>query len=376
MRGGLREKQSGVWEVRIEAGRDPITGRRRQLSRTVRGTKQEAERVLNALVSDADAGLTTGTDATFRFLCEEWLALTGAELSPTTLRRYRGLLSKQIYPALGDRPVSSIRTNDLDRLYLGLVTTRGLAPATVRQVHAVIRRAFKQAVTWGWIANNPAANASPPRVPKPELSPPDVAQVAAFLERAKVDDPALGRILHVLASTGARRGELCALRWRDLDVDRQSLSIERSIIEVAGGLSEKDTKTHSSRRIALDPGTIAVFEQQRIDATRLAKLADADLTAESFIFSTEPGGETPLPPDSVTKRFQKLRDSLGLGRVRLHDLRHFTATRLIAAGVPIRTVSGRLGHANPSTTLAVYAHFVEASDQDAAAVMGDLLSPP
>jgi hypothetical protein len=82
MRGGLREEQPGVWEVRIEAGRDPVTGRRRQLSRTVRGTKQEAERVLNALASDADAGLTTGSDATFRYLCEKLLALTGAELSP------------------------------------------------------------------------------------------------------------------------------------------------------------------------------------------------------------------------------------------------------------------------------------------------------
>jgi integrase len=215
----------------------------------------------------------------------------------------------------------------------------------------------------------------PQRVPKAELSPPDVAQVAAFLERAKVDDPALGRILHVLASTGARRGELCALRWRDLDVDRQSLSIERSVIEIAGGLSEKDTKTHSSRRIALGPGTLTVFEQQHIDAARLAKLAEAHLTGDSFIFSAEPGGATPPPPDSMAKRFQKLRDSLGLGRIRLHDLRHFTATRLIAAGVPIRTVSGRLGHANPSTTLAVYTHFVEARDQDAATVMGDLLSP-
>jgi len=93
------------------------------------------------------------------------------------------------------------------------------------------------------------------------------------------------------------------------------------------------------------------------------------------VFSHEPGGLIPWTPGNVTKRFQTVREALGYDNVRLHDLRHFTATRLIAAGVPVRTVSGRLGHANPSTTLSVYAHFVEASAQAAAEVMGGLLGP-
>lgn len=91
------------------------------------------------------------------------------------------------------------------------------------------------------------------------------------------------------------------------------------------------------------------------------------------MFSPEPDGARPWTPDHLTKAFQSIRTKLGLHTVRLHDLRHFAATRLLAAGVPVRTVSGRLGHANPSTTLSVYAHFLEASDQAAAAIMGDLL---
>ena len=373
MRGGLREKTPGVWEVRFEAGRDPLTGRRRQVSRTVRGTKRDAQQVLNALVADADAGRVSSSTATFRQLADEWLALAGGDLSPTTLRRYRGLLDKRILPALGARPIHSIRPNELDRLYQGLVNEAGLAPGSVRQVHAVIRRAFRQALRWGWVASNPAALATPPRATRSNLSPPEPDQVLALIERASATEPAFGRFLHIATATGARRGEVCALRWRSLDLDHGTLTLERSIIEVPGGLAEKDTKTHASRRIALDAHTLAVFEEQRRDALRLAAQAESTLTESSYVFSFEPDGLVPWAPDYVTKRFQTLRSSLGYNSLRLHDLRHFAATRLLAAGVPVRTVSGRLGHANAATTLTVYAHFLAASDQDAAEVMGSLL---
>ena len=375
MSGSLRQKTKRVWEVRFDGGRDPLTGRRRQISRSVRGSKRDAQQVMNALVAEADAGGFIGTSTTFEQLCIQWLALAENDLSPTTLRRYKNLLSKRILPALGSRRVNSIRTVDLDRLYLGLSNDVGLAPATVRQAHAVIRRAFRQAVRWGWIASNPATNATPPRLVRADLSPPNVDQVGKLLQQASTDDPDLGRFLHVAASTGARRGEICALRWRNLDAKLNTLTIERSIIEIPGGIAEKDTKNHANRRMALDPGTLSVLEEQRRDALKRAAQSGAKLTDESFIFSREPDGLIPWIPGNVTRRFQSLRRALGYDSMRLHDLRHFTATRLMAAGVPVRTVSGRLGHANPSTTLSVYSHFVAASDQVAASVMGDLLSP-
>jgi integrase len=373
VRGGLRQKDPGTWEVRLEAGRDPVTGRRRQISRTIHGTKREAQQVLNRLLANADIDQGGRTNATFETLSNQWLDLVKNDLSPTTIHRYRNLLKNRILPALGNGQVHSIRTNDLDRLYLGLVNEVGLAPATVRQAHAIIRRAFRQAVLWGWIAVNPAINATPPRVSKSDPSPPDVGQVASLLEKAAESDPELSRFLHVAASTGARRGEVCALRWSNFDPKLRTLTIEHSIVDLPGGLVEKDTKTHVSRRMAIDPGTATVFEEQRRCALERAREAGSCISLESFIFSSEPDGLTPWVPGSVTKRFQRLRDSLGYDRMRLHDLRHFTATRLIAAGVPVRTVSGRLGHSNPSTTLSVYAHFVEASDQAAASVMEELL---
>lgn len=373
MRGGLREKTPGVWEVRLESGRDPVTGRRRQVSRSVHGTKREAQRILNGLLAEAEISQGGRTAANFKQLSDQWLALVQNDLSPTTVHRYKNLLKNRILPALGDRSVHSIRTNDLDRLYLGLVNEAGLAPATVRQAHAIIRRAFRQAVLWGWIATNPAVNATPPRIAKSNPSPPDAEQVGALLLKAAESDPELSRFLHVAATTGARRGEVCALRWTNFDAKLRTLTIERSIADLPGGLVEKDTKTHISRRMALDPGTAEVLEEQRSTMSELATESGFRFSQDSFIFSNEPDGLTPWVPGSVTKRFQKLRDALGYDKMRLHDLRHFTATRLIAAGVPVRTVSGRLGHSDPSTTLSVYAHFVQASDEVAAGVMGDLV---
>jgi integrase len=286
----------------------------------------------------------------------------------------------RIFPAIGDRPVNKITTDDLDQLYRGLVNQIGLSPTTVRQINAIIRRAFRQAVILGWIATNPAANVTPPRMTKPKLSPPNAAQVDELLNYTRRQNPELGHFLHIAASTGARRGEMCALRWSNLDPKRMTLTIERSIAEVPGGIREKSTKTHAERRISLDPDTLAVFEAQKAIVTNRAKLVGMKIVANAYVFSREPDCLIPMTPGTITKQFQAVRDALGFDNMRLHDLRHFAATRMMTAGIPVRTVAGRLGHANPSTTLSVYTHFVEASDQDAAAVMGNIRtereSPP
>jgi integrase len=358
------------------SGIDPVTNKYRQISKTVRGNKTQARQALNKYVAEAQEGRYDGTSSTFGQLVVKWLTLTKNDLSPTTLRTYRNLLKNHILPGLEDRPVNAIKSSDLDMLYVNLSNRVGLSPASVRQIHAIIRRAFRQAVMWGWVATNPAANATPPRLVKPKLSPPSAAQVDELLRVADEHDPEFGHFLHISASTGARRGEVCALRWSNLDSKRMTLTIERSIAEVPGGLKEKDTKTHQNRRIALDAETLEVFEAQRAIAIERASQVGMKIAPDAFVFSREPDCQTPWTPGNVTNQFQAIRDQLGLKRTRLHDLRHFAVTRLMTAGIDVRTVSGRHGHANASTTLSVYAHFVEASDQDAALVMGNLRSQP
>ncbi len=375
MSGRIRSRGPGVWEVSIEAGRDPVTGRRRQLSRRVHGNKRDAQRLLNSLASEADAGRFVGTSAvTFEMLVAKWLETAKKNLSPTTLRTYRSLLSNWALPALGDRSIASIQTSDLDALYGGLTDRFNLSSSTVRQVHAIVRRAFRQAILWGWVAVNPATNATPPRQTKTDLSPPSPAQVGELINAAYARDPEVGNFLHIAATTGARRGEICAIRWRNIDTKLKTLTIESAIVEVPGGIEERDTKTHSNRRLALDDDTLKVFESQRRIAQDRAAWVGAEVSQDAYVFSHEPSGSIAWTPTNMTKHFVAIRNSLGYDTMRLHDLRHFAATRLIAEGVPVRTVSGRLGHANPSTTLSVYTHFVEASDHVAAGIMGRIMA--
>jgi integrase len=168
---------------------------------------------------------------------------------------------------------------------------------------------------------------------------------------------------------------LCALRWSDVELDGLAITLSRGIVgERNDSLIEKDTKTHASRRISIDEQTCALLEQQRARARERAAAVNGELGDDAFVFSDDVLGRLPWRPSRVTAAFIRLRSDVGLQGVRLHDLRHFAATRLLAAGVPVRTVSGRLGHANPATTLNVYAAWLEESDQAAAAVLSDLIS--
>jgi integrase len=375
---GFIRRRGDAWQVIVYAGRDPVTGRKRQVSRNVRGTKRDAQAVRAQLLVEVGKGQHEGSDVTFGELVERWYEMAAPDWSPSTATERRRLLDRVILPRMGRVRLQKLRTADLDRLYRELRASGGhqgrpLAPATVRKVHVVVRRALQQAVRWGWLSTNPAVHASPPRVPRHEITPPSPEAIERLLELAEDEDPYLAVLVRLAAATGARRGELCALRWSDLDLDTGTLLIARAMVHGPDGVVERGTKTHAARRIALDRATTGVLAEHRRRCTERALACGVGFGDDARLFSFEPDGSRPWRPDVVTKRFDKLRRKAGIGSVRLHDLRHFVATRLIAAGVPVRTVSGRLGHANAATTLNVYSAFVEASDRDAADVLGDLL---
>ena len=271
---------------------------------------------------------------------------------------------------------SELTPAELDRFYRHLLTVgaaRGpYAPATIRRVHGIIRRALTQGVRWGWLSHNPALDASPPRVPLRDLKPPTPDEVVRLFQLAQKSDPELATFIVLAASSGARRGELVALRWRDLDFDRDTLSIERGVVLVDGKLIEQGTKTHQSRRVTLDAGTVATLKEHKARAEANARAAGTRITKDSFVFSRTIDGSIPWRPDATTRDFRVLCKKAGVTGVRLHDLRHYVATRLLASGIDVRTVAGRLGHRNPATTLNVYAHFVPEADRDAAAALGVL----
>jgi integrase len=368
----MRERRPGVWELIVQLPRDATSARARQLSRTVSGTKREAQRALAAMVAEVAAGKVSATTMTMGELLTRWLDHVEEQLAATTVREYRRLVATRIGPDLGSLSLRRITTQRLDTYYAGLARQHGLSPATVRHIHAVLRGSLGQAVRWGWIPTNPAVSASPPKLRTREITPPAMTDTRALLEAADEQDVEFGALLHVLAATGARRGEVCGLRWSDLDVESGTLSIRRSVASVAGGTIVKDTKTHAARRIAIDADTMAGLVRHRARMELRARACAVELPPDAFMFTSGDGAE-PLHPDTITGGFQRLCRRVGLSGVRLHDLRHLHATQLLAAGVPVRTVSGRLGHADAATTLNVYAHFLEASDRQAADVIGGLL---
>ena len=375
MRGSLREKRDGYWEVRIDAGVDRLTGKRVQVSRSVEGSRRDAERVLNTLISKHEtASIGGSTTATLSQLLAAWIEQVEGDLAYHTIKGYRRLIVNHIEPSLGAIKLRKLDVATLDSFYRAL-TKKNLAPATVRQAHAVIRSALKQGVKWDWIPINVAEKASPPRLRKATTKTPEPVDVSRLVERAAAGRyPEFATLLHLAVITGARRGELCGLRWSDLDTKRAELLIQRSMYETTEReILEKDTKTHQARRIALDDGTMRELERHRTWMESRSEFCGVALDTHAYLFSDHESGIEPWRPDRVSLAFRRLCAELELPGIRFHDLRHFAATNLLAAGIDVRTVSGRLGHANAATTLGTYAHFVGAADRHAADVLGKVV---
>jgi len=375
VRGAKRKRREGVWELRVYVGRDPVTGKERQVSRTFHGGSREADQALRDLVEKYGDSPPDGFGATVGQLLDRWLdECERMDLSPTTMRTYRAQIKQTIRPRLGKVVLSRLTPKQLDDLY-GDMKADGLSPKTIRNHHAIISSALHQAVRWGWVKQNVADRAKPPRISLGRVTAPSVEAVRSVIEAAEERDPRLAPLLMLAALTGMRRGELCALRWTDVDLDRGELEVSRSVVVVPGGLAEKGTKTHRSRRVALDDVGIALLRHHRANVDDWARQAEVVVPDNAHVFSHAVDGSKPFRPDNVTGFFTRVRDSLGLHDVRLHDLRHFTATQLIGAGVDVRTVAGRLGHSDPSVTLRVYSHALEERDRAAADIMGRVLSP-
>jgi integrase len=298
-------------------------------------------------------------------LCDAWFRHVEPDLSASVAPEYRRLLDRRILPRFGAVPLDELTPADLDAWYAelrtGAIGQRPLAANSVRRIHAVLRRALNQGVRWEWCTENPADRASPPRVRRTDMAVPDPTTVARLLAEAQRTNPALACFLRLAATTGARRGELCALRWDDVNLIAHVLTIGHGVVEhPTRGLVVQDTKTHAVRRLALDAGTVAALTEHCQDEA-----------AERWVFTHD--GSQPWRPHYVTLAFTRLRNRAGLEKFRLHDLRHFAATQLLAGGQDIRTVAGRLGHADASVTLGTYAHFVAVADQKAADLLGRLL---
>jgi integrase len=243
----------------------------------------------------------------------------------------------------------------------GGVGGRPLAAGTLARVHVVLRAAFSQAMRWGWIWDNAAERAHRIVHVSPELRPPTPDEVRALLYHVVERDPQLHALLVLAAFTGARRAQLLGLRWHNVHLAARRVSFSAGWVEGPDGPVLTTTKTKRRHVVDIDPTTLDVL----VD---LAAQRGCKAEPHAFVFSDD-DGVTAWKPNRVTKAFIHHRRAAGLRPFRLHDLRHFMATEMLHAGVPLVIVSRRLDHRRVSTTLDKYAHAVPGGDAQAAVTL-------
>ena len=369
--GSLTEIRPGVWRLRVYTGIHPVTGRPTQTSRTIhtakRGGKSEAQAALDALRAEVMGPGTMDANSTLSDLLDRWLAhLERQDKAPATIETYRHHIDKRIRPRLGALKLYQVTAQELDRFYVDLLET--LSVGTIQLHHSILTGALSQAVKWDMVGTNAAKRASPPKGRTVDREVLSTADVVRLIRAAEEDDQDYAMAISLMAFLGCRRGEVCGLRWEDVDWTLQTVTIRRSLGPApGGGQREGSTKTHRGRVVSVE-GWPALHIYQDLQRERVGREPDGWLVSPN-------GGVTSMDPKRVSEYVpalgRKLKPPL---RVTPHMLRHWAASYLTAEGTNVRTVSNRLGHASTQMTLDTYTHALPAQDVEAARILAEALS--
>ncbi len=366
----MRQRSPGSWELRVFLGRDS-SGKRRYPSRTVRGDKAAAEEALTAMVQSL--GLRP-EEATVGQVLERWFEEAKRSMKASTVATTRVILDAHLLPDIEEVPLAELHTERVEALYRQLAQSggrrgRGLSGATVRRAHSVLHRGLAQAVEWGWLKANPARAAS-----LPDLSTRQPASVTPLvLQRlpahAQEVDERLGLFIRLAAVTGARRAQLLALRWWDLDFSSQAVRVVKPATRAAS-----QTSVSERRQLSLDAVTVEMLKAHKRRAEPTADACGVRLAEDAFVFSDSVDSLLSWPPSSVTQAFARLAERAGVPEVRLDDLRHFAVAHLVSTGADARSVAARVW-SNVPWPSQLASEAPTDVDREAAEVLGQLLEP-
>ncbi len=378
------------WRLRVYVGTD-AKGRPVFRSKNFQGTVRERDTEMRSLIEEASSGRSIDhDDATVADLFDRWLA--NVPHAPSTRQGYDSKIRTYLRPAFGAVKVMALRPEMIDRAYRGW-EREGKAPATVLQCHRILGAAFHQAVRWGWVNGNPVALATPPSLHRPRLTAMPPSELAMILDAA-IAKEGVGGVMPVAiglgAVTGARRGELCALRWSDLGsavgTADAEFAIARSLTRLIGQTPILGpTKTHAERSVAIGAAGRDILARRWEKQARYAEHARTALRPDAFVLSRSPDGSEPCLPDGLSHGFADLveglwprpfrpnRKRVGKPRRHFHDLRHFCATEMVAAGIDVVSGAGRLGHKQVATFTDFYAAAKRDRDQAAARALASSL---
>lgn len=375
------QKRGNRWRVVVQAGRDPITGRRHQLSASA-STEREAVRLERQLRLQAD-GHAVGA-VTLAELVDEWWA-SRPRLAATSLVNYRENLQNHILPLLGRRKLLELRPRMIAAFLRHLTEEKSLSPATVRKVRTVLSAVMSYAAAMEYVESNPVMKVPPPQLPPSSRIAPTIEETARLLLAAEEHDADFLAFLWVAAEEGGRRGETLALRWSDIDFEHGTLTISRTVTTGEDGVQIRPTtKSGKPRTIAISAISISHLRELRDRVERrMTEAAGAPMKVDKddLVFSGGEGSRRtlldgqPWKPTSTSRRFARLKDLANVRpEIDLHGLRHTMITELLAVGVDPRTVMGRAGHRSEATTMGIYAKVRPAVDAAAAEMWGQILN--
>lgn len=385
MRGYTAKKGNRYYAV-IYEGVDPATGKERRRWYPAGTRKADADKLVTELVKRHNDGEYRAPDKiTFGgYLTERWLPGQRSQLKSTTFHSYESNIRLHVLPTLGNVPLGRLAPQDLDALYGRLLESGrrnksgdgpGLSPSSVRYVHRILRKALGDAVRKGTLTRNPAALADPPKRStkkrEGEMRVWTSAHLQTFL--SSLNGQRLAPAFVLAAHTGMRRGEVAGLRWSDIDLEAKLIHVRQNAVVVNYEMRLTDVKTTNGRRtIDVNDDVVRALQAWRRKQAEERLLLGAGYEDHDLVFARPDG--SPTHPELFSSTFDRIVDRSALPRIRLHDLRHTHATLLLKAGVPIKVVSERLGHATASFTLDVYGWVLPGMQAEAAAVFSRLMA--
>jgi len=372
--GHIRQRTPGSWELRYTLGTDAASGTRRTATTKVRGNRRAAEKELRRLLRTLDTGEHVDPSRmTVRQWLETWLIAVRQEVSPKTYERYSEIVRHFLVPALGNLQLTKLGPTHIQIAYNDLANdgrrdgkSGGLSARTRCHIHRILHSALGRAVEQQVLARNPA-EAFRKRLPRVErrelttLTTEQSARLLAAIKHTRVYWPVL-----LALSTGMRRGEVFALRWKNVDLENGALRVMESVEQTKEGIRFKAPKTERTRVITLP--AFAINELRRLKLQQAEELLAIGVRQSGDTLVCARADGLPLQPQSLTHQFSRLICRIAnMPRVRFHDLRHSHATQLLLAGVHPKVAQERLGHATITTTLDLYSHVTDTMQCEAAA---------
>ena len=347
----VRRNRSGNWEVRVSAGTDPRSGRRRTAQETYPASTPQRELRMRA-------------DALERRVRGEAGEADGAETVASFLTDYLAHLK-----GIGASPLWRVRPRDIQSM-LAQAREDGLSGGTLRGIHAFLQGAFAQAVAWGAIEASPMAEVVRAKAERGEAPFLDEEALASVMEAISGEHTLVAVAARLALGTGMRRGEVCGATWRCVLPDRAGFHVSTVIVEAGGRLVRKEPKSRAGiRTMSLDEATWDWLERWRERQAAMLAEAGGRQTADTPIVSLD---GTVTRPDRITAGFSALCSRLGLDCT-FHSLRHTHAAHLLRQGVDVKSLQRRLGHSSAAVTLNTYAHVLPGADERSAEAMAEVL---